>query len=407
MKRLTEQEKKQLGILIHYYRNQMFRSEHTNKDEFKQVNFCKGICSQAQLSRLEHGEPLKDQIIYEALLDKLNLRCEKVQLKDTIQIDRVFTELLQFQNDDHLIINTNQYIFLVNKFQNLFKNHIIYTHYSYALEFILYVLKEDYEEASYIIKDIIENLEILEPNYLVLTLHYLGIYYSRIGELDKANQKYLLCIEHMIKDNISNNLILIDTAENYFKLNKTILALDYLHKAKVLFDSTHNILILERLYRLYSIIYLKEGYYDECVENLQKARQFINNTNRKDLKSQLFWIQACACYLQNNTADCLSLLDESERIQPQVEQLLIRFIMNTKLEDSGQLIGFDRKSYEIIGEFYLIEEYKEEYFEKEVKPILHELPIELSVVIIKDFFIYLKSHIKYKKAVEIFEEFLA
>ena len=217
MKRLTDQEKKQLGILINYYRNLYFRSKNKYAQEFKQVNFCKNICSQTQLSRIENGEVIQNQEIYVALLKKLKLFCEKIPAKEIMIFNTYVDNILISQNDDRLIINYSEYVTIVNQYQVIFRKNIIYTHYNYVLEFILAILNNDLEEASYIINDIEKTLEILPDTLLILALQYLGQYYHFLQDYDNANKYYLFALEHMHKYNINNPVIYLDIAYNYMK----------------------------------------------------------------------------------------------------------------------------------------------------------------------------------------------
>ncbi len=405
MKRINDIEKKQLGHLIHYYRNLYFRSQAKDKEEYKQVNFCKNICSQAQLSRLEHGEILKDQEIYDAFLKKLRLNLEKVSTKEYVLFETYFENVLTYQNDDDLVINYNEYVLLINKCQNIFKKHIIYTHYNYALEFILSILSHDIEEAKYIVSDVENNLDILPPKFLIITLHYLGIFYHLIDDYDKANKYYLLSIEHMHKNKINNAIVYIDIAYNYVKMNQCIYALDYISKALDVFIDTHNDEILESIYRCYGLINLKNKYYHDGLNFLTTALKYSQKTNKNHLIINNYNLLSVGLYLVNQVDKALNIINKALKIKKTERAMLIKYVIEHKLGQKDD-IQLKNKDYQLIINLYQREEYKEEYFEKEIEPKLSHLSETINLFILNDMYQYYKENKKYKKALELLETYM-
>jgi hypothetical protein len=400
MKRLNDNEKRQLGYLIHYYRNQLFKSQLENKNDYKQINFCSHICSQAQLSRLENGDPIKDQAVYEQLLQKLQLQCEKLLLKDIVFFEKTFKEILVYQNNDDLIINYQQYILLVNQFQNQFKKNIIYTHYNYALEFILMILNDDFEEAEYLLDDVIGTLDILQGEYLILTLHYLGLYFSHGHDYRLAVKYYLSCIEHMTKLNVRNDLVYIELSYNYICMNDLLRAISYLDQVQYLLDR-NNFLMLERIYRYYSIIYLKKFYYDECKEYFQKAFKLIENINKPALKSNLITIKCIALYLKHDLEGCKEQLELAKKLDYSDRIKILDRIINHDIKLKNK---YQDKSYTVLDTFYEAVD-RESYFEDELKNYLPNLAPDLMILVIYEYYHYLKDHKKYKKALDLAEQY--
>jgi hypothetical protein len=401
MKRLNDHEKRQLGYIIHYYRNQLFKSQINNKNDYKQINFCSKICSQAQLSRLENGDSIKDQEVYERLLQKLGIHCDKLLIKDIIFFEKTFKEILNYQNNDDLIINYQQYILLVNQFQNQFKKNIIYTHYNYALEFILMILNDDFQEADYLLEDVIGTLDILHGDFLVLTLHYLGLYYKHHHDYLLANKYYLSCIEHMKKNDIRNDLVYVDISYNYICMNDLLRAISYLDLVHHRLNR-NNFLILERIYRYYSIIYLKNFYYDECNEFLQKAFNLLEPFKKPALKSNLIAIHCISLYFKNEVASCREQLELAKELDYSDKIKILNLII---FKDKDQKIKYENTLYEYVEAFYQIDD-RESYFEDELKDYLPKLAPELASLVIHDYYHYLKEHKKYKKALDLAEQFL-
>ncbi|QVK17979.1 hypothetical protein KHQ81_14305 [Mycoplasmatota bacterium] len=404
MKRINDRTKRQLGLIIHYYRNLYFHSDAVNAVDYKQINFCHNICSQAQLSRLEHGEPLKDQEIYVAFLKKLKLNFDKVSNNDYILFETYFENILTYQNDDDLIINYNEYVLLINKFQNVFKKNIIYTHYNYALEFILAILADDIEEANYLRQDVEDNLDILPTKYLILTLQYLGIYYNKNNNYNKANKYYLLSIEHMHKSNINNSIIYIEIAFNYIKMNKCLYALDYLNKALEVFINTHNYEILERIYRCYGLINLINKYYDDGLNLLSISLDYSIKTKKNKLILNNYYLISVGYYLRGNYDKAYNVINKAENLKETEQGKLIKLIISLKLEPV-QPIKFDDQNCRVISDFYLNTDDKETYFDKYIEPNLDKFLETTHLLVLNDMYRIYKENKKYKKALELLEKY--
>lgn len=396
MKRLNNESKKQLGTLIHYYRNSLFHSNSKDAQLYKQINFCKDVCSQAQLSRLEHGEILKDNQVYEIFLEKLNLDLEKVSGNDYSIFQTYFENILIYQNDDNLIINYNQYVLMINKFQNIFKKNIIYTHYNYAVEFILAILNKDLEDARYLIDDIENNLDILPPIYLVLTLQYLGSFYVLTYNFERANKYYLLAIENMVKFEIDNPVIYIDIAHNYIKMNHCLNGFIYLNKALNHFDNTYNDLILTKIYQHLSLIYLKKKRFEESIHHINKSLDYIIKANNTNLQHDINLIKVIIYYSMRDYETALKLL---KNIKHNHKSLFIKKAIAPE-ED----IDLDIEEYSTISKLY-IHDNKEEWFEENIEKILTKFDEEINIMIIFDMYDYYKDNKKYKKAIDLKEKF--
>jgi|SRR5690554_4960086 len=400
MKRLTNQEKTKLGILINYYRNLFFRSKSKNAQDFKQINFCKNICSQAQLSRLENGEPLKKHEIYYAFLIKLNLSCEKVSSKDLAIFETYLENIFISQNNDNLLINYNEYVLIINKYQNIFKNNIIYTHYNYILELVLMVLNNDIEEASYLIDDIKNTLDILPPKILVLALHYLGKYYHLIQDYNNSTKYYLLSIEHMHKNSINNPIIYLDITSSYIKKYQYIYAIDYINKALNYFIDSENYTTIAKTYKYYGIIYLYNKYYDEGINFFMESLQYCKKSNIHNIEKTINNLIVVALYLKDEHQEALNILMKS--VDTDEGKLLYNIINQVENED----IKYNNKYYQSVAKFYNSTTNKELQYEKDIKPIINNLPDEIRLVIIHDVLKYYYSVNKYKKVLEIIEDFI-
>lgn len=401
MKRISEGEKRQLGVIIHFYRNQRYRSDLSNKDDYKQVNFSKGICSQAQLSRLENGGVLKQQEVYEQLLSKLNLPFEKTKAKDVLLFDKIFQEIYVHHNTDYSVINTQLYQNYIESYQELFKDNILFTHYTYALEWIILVLKEDYEEAQHLREVVEETLDLLPISYLILTLQYLGHYYRCKKQYDLAHKYYLLAIEHMAKEGVSNPIIYMDIAYNCLYLNRDLIAYKYLGRALSAFKN-HELKRAE-IYRYYSIIYLKAGYYDESLANLLKAKVALNHYPHPvpQRLSELIVLESIIHYLSGDQVNAQEMFDRAKAYALTDRILWLEIILNRErpLEN-----GFKESIYDHINAFYRSLD-RDKFFEDGIESLLNDLPIEVSLVIVLDHYRYLKEGKKYKKAIELAERY--
>lgn len=398
MKRLTDEEKKYLGILINYYRNLYFRSKNKYVHEFKQVNFCKNICSQTQLSRIENGEIIQNQEIYVALLKKLNLSCEKVAPKDIMIFNTYVDNILISQNDDKLVINYSEYVTIVNNYQFIFRKNIIYTHYNYVLEFILAILNNDLEEASLIINDIEKTLEILPEKLLILALQYIGKYYHLRHDYDNANKYYLISLEHMHKYKINNPIIYLDIAYNYLKNNQFIYAVDYLNKAINSYIDSNNYITMARIYKIYALIYLYNRNYDAGLNYLMDALEYIKDGKKILLTKKINNLIAVVSYLKGESIEALNIINNSIDLE---EGKLLYYIFSNNF---ASVSDFSQENYCLVMEFYSSTN-KEIYYENIINPIINQLPDEIRLVIIYDIFKYFKNTKKYKKVLDLIEKY--
>ncbi|MDF2699830.1 MAG: hypothetical protein K0Q49_1386 [Haloplasmataceae bacterium] len=404
MKRFSDEEKKQIGLLIHYYRNQYFHSNNKSAEAYKQIEFCKNICSQTQLSRIENGDLIKDQEIYEMLMVKLNLSLDKISTKELMFYEAYVDNLLLYQNDDSLIINYKEYIGVINKYQNIFKKNIIYTHYNYALEFIITILNEDLEEASYLLENIEDNLDVLYPKLLILTIQYLGSYYQMINNNSKANKFYLLALEHMHKNNIKNPIIYLEIAYNYMSLGKYFNSLENLYIALNIFENSNNYAILEKIYRFYGIVYLKNRYYEDAIKYFNKAISFCMD-KQSSLSINYVFISICN-YFSGNYKNTIDYIDKAEKVQSTEKNKLLKTIYNYKISNKKEKVVFENKIYNKIVKLYYSDDDLEEYFEEYLKNMINKLSDDLKIVILRDVYYQYKEENKYKKALDHLEEYM-
>lgn len=402
MKRLSDLEKKQLGVIIQYYRNYYYRSNIKNKEQFKQVNFCNGICSQAQLSRLEHGDVLKDHNVYYALLDKLNLFYEKVSAKDYVEFESYFENILMVLNDEHQVINYNEYLFVINKYHNTFKKNIIYTHYNYALEFIVAILNDDVEEATCLLEEVENTLDILKPKLLVITLYYLGLYYHLIKDYNQANKYYFLALENMDKENINIPMVLVDLAYNNIRFGKYLYALNYLYQAKELLDNSHRYVILTKIYQYYGLVYLYTKYYEDGINILNKALEYSIKANKRYLILQVYCLLVVGHHLNGDKLEANNILLEVKEKYVDEEIELISFIIKNSKEDS--LINYHTKYFSLVQEFYLLPNNRDDYYENNLEKILPHLPDSIYLLLINEIYSIYKGNKKYKKVVDFLEK---
>jgi tetratricopeptide (TPR) repeat protein len=401
MKRLSELEKKQLGILIQYYRTAFFRSATKNKEDYKQVNFCLNICSQAQLSRLERGDVIKSIEVYQKLLEKLNLACEKIPPKDFLIFETYFDNILIFQNDDSLAINYNEYISIINNYYNIFKNNIIYTHYNYALEFIIAILNKDISEARILIEDVESTLEILSPKYLVLTLQYLGKYFHLTRNFIKANKYYLLSIEHMHKYNIWNPIIYLDYAYNNIQINQYNYTLDYLYQALNSFSDSDNYEILAKINYCYALVYINTKYYEDGLNFVIKAIEYSKKVNKRSLLKQQYLLLACLFYLIEDYQKALINVLEAEKLSNDEDSKLFKYIIEKKL--------MIKNTYEFSSDIYQnIYHYYDDSNHSEYKLVnsIKHLSDSLKIIILQELYQYYKNNKKYKRAIDLMEVYM-
>ena len=383
MKRLNDTEKKQLGVLINYYRNAFFRSNTANYEDYKQINFCRDICSQSQLSRLENGEVLREQDIYYIFLNKLNLSFEKVPAKDYSYFTAYVENIWQIQNNDNLTLNYNEYILVINKYQNIFKKNILYTHYNYVLEFILLILDEDLEEATYLLEDIENTTEILYPKLLILCLQHLGKYYHRTGDFGKSNKYYLLAIEHMYKNKIDNPIIYVDTALNNIKMGKYVYALDYLHKAHSHFTGSDNYRILGDIYSYYGLLYLYRKYFDDAINAFFVSLGYGKKINKPLFLQKQYLFLSAGFYVTEDYRKSEMYLAEAEKV------------LYEQIKRATQ--------HKSVWEFYRSKD--DNIFQINLKNIPGLLPEYIRIIFIYDLYEHYKKNKKYKKALEITERY--
>lgn len=398
MKSLSDLEKRQLGFIIHHFRTMLHRSGRQDRGQYNQVNFAKGICSQTQLSRLENGEVLKDGIVYYELLSKLNLKYEKVAQREITHFEQYIQGILDFQNNSKLIINPKNIFLMSLHFQNVFKNNIILSVYNEALEFIAHILNEDYQEAGHLVNDMEGLLEIFSDQLLVLILHYLGKYYTGIYRYQTAIKYYLLSIENMQKYGIDNPIIYYDLAMNYFLNNKNLKAIGYLRLAFQAYIDTDYDLILEKIYWLYALIYLKQGYFEESLENLFLARNVVAKRKTSDLTINHLLLEASIYYLQGKIDLALNISDQINQISNTDYVHVFQFIFS----QDKKVPELTNKNLKLIIEFYMHEN-RVYYYDNILKYHLERIPLLLRLIILADYYRYLKETNRYKKALELGE----
>lgn len=403
MKRLNDEEKRQLGLLIYYYRTSYFRSNRADNENFKQVNFCRGVCSQAQLSRLENGEPLKDYEIYWLLLDKLYLNYEKVSTKEIVTFESYYEYIYEYQNNDQLAINYNGYVLMINHFQNVFKNNIIYTHYNYALEFILTILNEDVEEASSLLEHVEKTIDALPPKLLTLTLHYLGKYYYAINKYDVANKYYLLSLEHMHKNGLNNQVIYLDIAINEIKRQYYIQASYYLGRALGLYLNTNNKITLGKIYLYYGLLYTLNKEYDVSYLMLNKALDIAQNLHKRELLVPIYTLYIVNLYLTNKYHEAITYIDEVSLIRDDELSRLLKVMVKLKLnQDVDEELLSDK--YLDLYRFFKTDD-KEIFFEENIEGKLNMYDYLIQRLILIELYNDYKAKKKYKKALELAEKY--
>ncbi|ERJ12443.1 tetratricopeptide repeat protein [Haloplasma contractile] len=399
-RRLTDKEKEQLGYIIHYYRNAYFHDKNEGYEHYKQVDFSKQICSQAQLSRLEHGEILKDFDIYYALLSKLSLKIDKIQSKIVTEFDVYFTNILKYQNDDHLMINYNQYILAINKFQNEFRYNIIYTHYTYALEFIIYMINEEYEEAGELLEYIEGTLEVYPKTYMIVILQYIGRYYEFRQDHDQAIKYYLSSIEYMMDLNKENPVIFIDIAYTYLKQGQGLKAISYLNQCHSIFENTHNLQLLERIHKIYGMLYLKNAYYDESRQHFRSAIKYSARSNEMNKLSKNMYFMALSYYFQDNIDRTKQLINKCLEHYNFERAILLKSIIEKKRNTHI----FNSTGCDLVYKLYTTpDDHDVESIYKMIKKADTIINEDLNLLIKYRMLNFYKKHKKYKKALRLVE----
>ena len=193
-----------------------------------------------------------------------------------------------------------------------------------------------------------------------------------------------------------------DLARNVIYLNQDIRAREYLIEAEASFHSDPlNLLMLDYYY---SIIYAKEGDYDESIGNL------INTLHRLEeypypiprRKNKLI-ISLVIMYILNgdlfNAREVLNRVPESR--QTDVNHFLLAY-----LDDNFQKYNLFQRHYKQLASFYQNKEpSRERYFELNIAPHLFVYPYPLVLLILRDYYRYLKTNKKYKKALDLIEEY--
>ena len=400
MRRLTEQEKKQLGLLIKYYRQALYRSRSQDRREYTQKNFAKGICSQAQLSRIENGEVIRDHEIYGALLKKLNLSHERLKGRDTFLFDEFVHNLLFDLNRSDRVIDYERAYRQLEYFQGLFADNIIYLHYTYALELVLLVLHEDYDEAG-ALYDLVEGtLDILPNPLLILTLQYLGRFHSQNKNFKKAQIHLELALEHMLSERVDNPSVFLDLAQNAIWLNEDRKASAYLAEAGEHFKQDPLLRALIDYY--YSIIYAKAGEYDESIGKIYMALEHLQHYPYPvpQRKNKLI-IALVIMHLLNG--DRLGARDVLITV-PKEHQTDDHHFLFAYIARDFTLFPLIQRHYNKLADFYMAKE-KDRVFELDIASRLYDYPYPLILLILKDYYWYLKARKKYKKALDLIERY--
>ncbi|HHU08375.1 MAG TPA: hypothetical protein GXZ59_08545, partial [Clostridiaceae bacterium] len=364
------------------------------------VAFCRGICSQAQLSRLENGGILKDNEVYRKFLDKLNLPFDRVGLVDNSLFEQAMDDILVYQNSDDLIINARRYEALIEDFQRKFRNNIVYTHYTYVLEFIVYVLEDELDEARTLLEYILGTMDILPPKYLVLALHYLGIYYAKSHQYNDAYKYYTLALENMLNEGIKNEIIHVDLAVCSIHLRQHLYAVASLNKAFATFSQTTKHWITAKIHVYYSIIYLVKGYYDESRKHLEEANHQLNLSKHSNLevRGMMLCTSVALSHMKNEPDMAQATLVRAIEVYPNETTALLQSIIE------GLPYAGESTIYRALSN-YFNGGHKEKVFENHRHAFIQRLPIIVKHIVVMDYYHYLKDKNKYKKALQLIEHY--
>lgn len=401
-RRLNDIEKRQLGLLIRFYRDNYFHSNTKNSTKYKQKSFCEGICSQAQLSRLEHGEPLRNHDIYHRLLDKLNIIYDR-NLNMLYKIDRLFYDINTYQNDERLIINYNDFMNRVYNHQELVNNNIILLHYTYTLEFIMLTINEDYDEAESLIEFVEGTIDILPKKHQMVVMQYLGKYYEMTFNYEKSEKYYLAGIEILESNNYYNPRLYINIGELYIERKKMILSVINFRKALEYFIINYDSEHLEMIYRYLGLIYVHEKLFDEAIQYLYKSLTFAKRRELPSLiEKNLYYIAICY-YMNDEYEEAIKCMQRISERHIRKKVLLSLITKENNLKELEYDTHKDKSAIIFNNFIYKInnDEEFENYCEEVIIPKFdQELLLGDEIIIRKIMTEYYKSHKKYKILVE-------
>lgn len=94
---IIEEDKIYIGMLVKHYRRAMYdktKSSRWTQKGFIYDNYGTKICSEKTLGLIENGIPIKNDIIYEELLHKFNIKYDFIYSIHSINLSRCSKDLL-------------------------------------------------------------------------------------------------------------------------------------------------------------------------------------------------------------------------------------------------------------------------------------------------------------------------
>lgn len=255
----------------------IIKQERLNQN-IKQTVLAKGICSTSYLSKIENNSTVPSEEVINLLLERLNLKIEKVSNEEEDKFIKTFYELYKnaiIQRDKELI-RESLYEFSAQKIYYLQpKNYYTYNLYLFRLQLILNEKKENLQPLYDIILKTEENFDDIQRFMSNLNL---GLYYYLNEDYDKALNK----LEHSLRfvHNVSNNEWEIADFHNvlslvYFRCNEFFNTINYASKSLTYYKDN---LLFERAIDNYIVIgmaHKKMRKYEEAEKNYNLAKKLV------------------------------------------------------------------------------------------------------------------------------------
>lgn len=193
-----------IGRLIGIHRKEMLSC--TKSARWTQAEFCRDVCSEATLSKMEAGKEVRFPENYIIFADKLGFKCDQIDIVDAAierLINAMYTDM-EYGHKDKVIVSCQKAVKLLKKLQNILYYNELYQIF--------------YEMESYLIKDrpfshtyvsaVMKEMEILPWKLKELMKGFLFTN-SYSHDSDKAFEKMCRQIQIQDSDYIANQMNLL------------------------------------------------------------------------------------------------------------------------------------------------------------------------------------------------------
>ncbi len=363
---ITDDNKIKIGKLIYYYRKNIYK--HMSQETFLKNKFNEQICTRQTLSKLEKGSIIKQDRIYEELLQNFHLKYNTKYSIEEIITPTMCSDLLYacdyYQLDTLVELSDNymkqlepftQYVFFYEYYLCMHWIHTYYTDFILPTmddaHFIISLKEIIHPDLYEVMMDLVFKCKSINSDYDFTYFNYKksktiinrGNYMMSLYNKSELNEMYKMCTilekECISKKNFirlldiytSEGLTLTETETNKFNLLiKKTEDLIYTHKDKI------PSLKINQMYKNFGLQSERLKLYNQAIIYLEKYIQ------SNGLYVRIINVNLCICYEYENKIEKLKQFIKDKELyhgNSQYELLLNYFIYKYNMNYSSILLS--------------------------------------------------------------------